>query len=118
MNSEKMTVKGACPQDCPDTCAFIYTVENGRLIDVKGDPQHPVTQGRLCTKLNDFAKHHYHPDRVLYPMKRVGPKGAGEFERISWDEALGEIKSRWTGLSMNSGPQRSCRAATSARRVS
>jgi anaerobic selenocysteine-containing dehydrogenase len=98
MSSEKTTVKGACPQDCPDTCAFIYTVENGRLIDVKGDPEHPVTQGRLCTKLNDFAKHHYNPNRVLYPMKRVGPKGAGEFERISWAEALGEIKSRWTRI--------------------
>ncbi|MET4239747.1 molybdopterin oxidoreductase family protein [Bradyrhizobium sp. RT10b] len=98
MSSEKTTVKGACPQDCPDTCAFIYTVENGRLIDVKGDPEHPVTQGRLCTKLNDFAKHHYNPNRVLYPMKRVGPKGSGEFERISWAEALGEIKSRWTRI--------------------
>ncbi|MBR1123149.1 molybdopterin-dependent oxidoreductase [Bradyrhizobium lablabi] len=98
MNPEKTTVKGACPQDCPDTCAFIYTVENGRLIDVQGDPKHPVTQGRLCTKLNDFAKHHYNPDRLIYPMKRVGPKGAGEFERISWAEALGEIRNRWARI--------------------
>jgi anaerobic selenocysteine-containing dehydrogenase len=98
MKSEKTTVKGACPQDCPDTCAFIYTVENGRLVDVRGDPNHPVTQGRLCTKLNDFAAHHYNPNRVLYPMRRVGPKGAGEFERISWAEALAEIKSRWARI--------------------
>ena len=98
MNAETRTVKGACPQDCPDTCAFIYTVENGRLTNVRGDPQHPVTQGRLCTKLNDFASHHYNPNRVLYPMRRVGPKGTGQFERVSWEEALGEIKSRWTRI--------------------
>jgi len=98
MTSEKTTVKGACPQDCPDTCAFIYTVENGRLVDVRGDPNHPVTQGRLCTKLNDFAAHHYNPNRVLYPMRRVGRKGAGEFERISWADALAEIKRRWSRI--------------------
>ncbi len=105
MNSEFTTIKGACPQDCPDTCAFIYTVEKGRLIDVKGDPDHPITRGRLCTKLNDFAAHHYNPDRILYPMKRVGAKGAGEFKRISWDEALSEIKSRWSGIIDEYGSQ-------------
>lgn len=105
MTPGKKTVKGACPQDCPDTCAFIYTVEDGRLVDVKGDPKHPVTQGRLCTKLNDFAAHHYNPNRVIYPMKRVGPKGAGEFERISWAEALSEIKSRWTRVIDEFGSQ-------------
>jgi len=98
MTSEKTTVKGACPQDCPDTCAFIYTVENARLVHVRGDPNHPVTQGRLCTKLNDFAAHHYNPNRVLYPMRRVGRKGAGEFERISWADALAEIKRRWSRI--------------------
>ncbi len=106
MNTEtKTTIRGACPQDCPDTCAFIYTVENGKLVDVTGDRDHPVTQGRLCTKLNDFASHHYNPNRLLYPMKRVGPKGSGEFERISWDEALAEIKTRWTGIINEFGSQ-------------
>jgi len=105
MHAEATTVKGACPQDCPDTCAFIYTVKDGRLIDVKGDPKHPVTRGRLCIKLNDFAAHHYNPDRILYPMRRVGPKGAGQFERITWQEALAEIKTRWTSIIDEYGSQ-------------
>ncbi|SCY84596.1 molybdopterin-dependent oxidoreductase [Rhizobium sp. NFACC06-2] len=105
MDGETMTIKGACPQDCPDTCAFIYTVKDGRLIDVKGDPKHPVTRGRLCIKLNDFTAHHYNPDRILYPMRRVGPKGAGEFERITWQEALDEIKRRWTAIIDEYGSQ-------------
>jgi anaerobic selenocysteine-containing dehydrogenase len=92
------TVRGACPQDCPDTCAFIYHVEDGKLVEVTGDPAHPMTRGGLCVKLKDFAEHHYNPDRILYPMKRVGPKGSGKYERISWDEALSTIKSKWTEI--------------------
>ena len=92
------TVRGACPQDCPDTCAFIYHVEDGKLVEVTGDPAHPMTRGGLCVKLKDFAEHHYNPDRILYPMKRVGPKGSGKYERISWDEALSTIKSKWTKI--------------------
>lgn len=91
-------VRGACPHDCPDTCAFIYTVENGRLTDVRGDPDHPMTRGGLCLKLKDFAAHHYNPDRILHPLKRVGPKGSAQFARISWDEALAEIRDRWTAI--------------------
>ncbi|MGV1768126.1 molybdopterin-containing oxidoreductase family protein [Rhizobium rhizogenes] len=105
MTSERKIVRGACPQDCPDTCAFLYTVEDGKLLSVRGDPEHPVTQGRLCTKLNDFAAHHYNPDRILYPMRRVGAKGAGQFERITWSEALAEIKSRWSGIIDEFGSQ-------------
>ncbi len=93
--SETKTVMGACPQDCPDTCAFLYHVEDGRLVEVAPNSEHPMTKGNLCVKLKDFAEHHYNPDRLLYPMKRVGPKGSGEFERISWDEALSTIKSKW-----------------------
>ena len=85
--AETRTVRGACPQDCPDTCAFIYHVEDGKLVEVTGDPAHPMTRGGLCVKLKDFAEHHYNPDRILYPMKRVGPKGSGKYERIGWDEA-------------------------------
>jgi anaerobic selenocysteine-containing dehydrogenase len=80
---ETKTVRGACPQDCPDTCAFLYHVEDGKLVDVTGDPNHPMTRGGLCVKLKNFAEHHYNPDRVLYPLKRVGPKGSGQFERRS-----------------------------------
>jgi anaerobic selenocysteine-containing dehydrogenase len=97
-SAETKTVRGACPQDCPDTCAFIYHVEDGKLVEVTGDPAHPMTRGGLCVKLKDFAEHHYNPDRILYPMKRVGPKGSGKYQRISWDEALSTIKSKWTEI--------------------
>ena len=105
LSTETTTVRGACPHDCPDTCAFIYHVEDGKLVDVTGDKHHPMTRGGLCVKLNDFASRHYNPDRILHPMKRVGPKGSGAFERISWDEALAEIKSRWTGIIDEYGAQ-------------
>jgi anaerobic selenocysteine-containing dehydrogenase len=104
-SAETKTVRGACPQDCPDTCAFIYHVEDGKLVDVTGDPAHPMTRGGLCVKLKDFAEHHYNPDRLLYPMKRVGPKGSGKFARISWNEALSTIKSKWTDIIDQYGSQ-------------
>jgi anaerobic selenocysteine-containing dehydrogenase len=104
-SAETKTVRGACPQDCPDTCAFIYHVEDGKLVEVTGDPDHPMTRGGLCVKLKDFAEHHYNPDRLLYPMKRVGPKGSGKFTRISWDEALSTIKSKWTDIIDQYGSQ-------------
>ena len=90
------TKLGACPHDCPDTCAMIYTVEEGRLTGVKGNPDHPMTRGALCTKLNDFERHHYNPDRILHPMRRSGPKGSGQFTRITWTQALDEIFSRFS----------------------
>ena len=95
---ETKTVRGACPHDCPDTCAFLYHVEDGKLVEVTGDPAHPMTRGGLCVKLKNFAEHHYNPSRLLHPMKRVGPKGSGQFERISWDEALATIKTNWTDI--------------------
>jgi anaerobic selenocysteine-containing dehydrogenase len=104
-SAETKTVRGACPQDCPDTCAFIYHVEDGKLVEVTGDPAHPMTRGGLCVKLKDFAEHHYNPDRILYPMKRVGPKGSGKYERISWDKALSTIKSKWTEIIDRYGSQ-------------
>jgi anaerobic selenocysteine-containing dehydrogenase len=102
---EAKTVRGACPQDCPDTCAFIYHVEDSRLVEVTGDPAHPMTRGGLCVKLKDFAEHHYNPDRILYPMKRIGAKGSGKYERIGWDEALSTIKSKWTDIIDQYGSQ-------------
>ena len=99
------TFHGGCPQDCPDTCAMTYTVKDGKLIDVAGKPEHPMTRGGLCVKLKDFADHHYNSERVLYPLKRKGPKGSRQFERISWDEALSEIKQRWTGIIQEYGAQ-------------
>ncbi|KUI25461.1 molybdopterin-dependent oxidoreductase [Mycobacterium sp. GA-2829] len=102
---ELTIVRGACPHDCPDTCAMLYHVEDGKLVDVTGDPAHPMTRGGLCVKVKNFQEHHYQPDRLLYPMRRVGPKGSGAFERITWDEALAEIKARWTAIIDEYGSQ-------------
>ena len=85
------TIIGACPHDCPDTCSMITTVEDGRAVSVAGNKDHPFTQGRLCVKVNDYQERVYSEQRVLYPMRRAGPKGSGEFSRISWDDALSEI---------------------------
>lgn len=84
-------VKAVCPHDCPDTCALHVTVENGIATSVKGDPAHPTTAGVLCTKVSRYAERTYHPDRLLYPQKRIGKKGEGKFVRISWDEAIATI---------------------------
>jgi anaerobic selenocysteine-containing dehydrogenase len=91
------TVRGACPHDCPDTCALVTTVEGGRATRIQGDPDHPFTQGFLCAKVNRYLERTYHEDRLLHPLRRVGPKGPGgsvRFERVGWDEALADIADR------------------------
>jgi anaerobic selenocysteine-containing dehydrogenase len=87
-------VHAACPHDCPDTCALRVTVEDGRVVRLVGDPDHVPTAGALCTKVARYAERTYHPDRVLHPLRRIGPKGAGRFERVSWDVALDDIATR------------------------
>lgn len=87
-------VRATCPHDCPDTCALLVKVEDGVATEVKGDPEHPTTAGVLCTKVSRYIDRTYHPDRVLYPMRRVGRKGEGKFERISWEQAIDEIATR------------------------
>ncbi|HEX8274045.1 MAG TPA: molybdopterin oxidoreductase family protein [Longimicrobiaceae bacterium] len=87
-------VRGACPHDCPDTCAMLVHVRDGRAVRVQGDPEHPVTQGFLCTKVNRYVERTYHPDRLTVPLRRVGPKGEGRFEPATWDEALDDIARR------------------------
>jgi len=99
-------VRGACPHDCPDTCAMLVTVENGRATKVAGDPDHPFTRGFLCAKVNRYVERTYHRDRLLHPMRRVGPKGSGRFERVSWDDALREIGARLNEIRTSSdGPE-------------
>lgn len=98
-------MKGACPHDCPDTCAFITTVEEGKAVSIQGDPSHPITQGFLCIKLNHYLEWVYNPRRVLYPHRRVGPKGSGQFERITWQEALELISSRFREIKARYGPE-------------
>src|SRR5512138_1591863 len=103
----KRVVHAACPHDCPDACGVLITVEDGRATKIQGDPAHPFTRGFLCAKVAKYLDRVYSPQRVLYPMRRVGPKGpAGEspastqtFQRISWDEALSEIAHRFKRIS-------------------
>jgi anaerobic selenocysteine-containing dehydrogenase len=89
-------VHGACALDCPDTCSWVVTVKDGRAVKLQGDAAHPFTRGVLCNKVNGYIAYSQSPDRLLYPLRRVGPKGAGRFERISWDAALDEIAERFT----------------------
>ncbi len=103
-NQLTTTHHGGCPHDCPDTCSMVFEVEDGKLTGVKGNPDHPMTRGGLCVKLKDYEKRHYHPDRLLYPMRRTGPKGSKEFERITWDEALDTIADKWKAIIEEDGP--------------
>jgi len=99
-------VFGACPHDCPDCCALETQVdEQGRAVSVRGRSDHPVTRGWLCAKVNRYLDRVYHPERLLYPMRRVGPKGSGAFGRISWDEAITEITERWRDIIARYGAQ-------------
>lgn len=93
-----LTVHGACPHDCPDTCGVLSVVRDGKAVEFRADPHHPVADGWLCAKVRPYLDHVYHPDRVLYPLRRVGPKGAGTWQRITWDDALAEIGSRWKSI--------------------
>src|SRR5258707_11934914 len=128
----KQVVHAACPHDCPDACGVLITVEDGRATRIQGDPEHPITRGFLCAKVAKYLDRVYSPGRVLYPMRRIAPKGpatsvadAGEgaratqgrnfaahgqpraavptqseshWQRISWDEALDEIASRFRAI--------------------
>ena len=84
-------VLGACPHDCPDTCALLTTVQDGVAIKVQGNPDHPHTAGVLCAKVSRYAQRTHHPERLLQPLQRSGPKGSGQFVPVSWDHALAEI---------------------------
>jgi anaerobic selenocysteine-containing dehydrogenase len=95
-------VLGACPHDCPDTCSMLTTVINGVAIKVQGNPAHPHTDGALCTKVSRYTERTYHPDRLLHPLKRVGAKGAGQFERVSWGAALQDIAARLQAIASRS----------------
>jgi anaerobic selenocysteine-containing dehydrogenase len=130
----KQVVHAACPHDCPDACGVLITVEDGRATKIQGDPEHPVTRGFLCAKVAKYLDRVYSPDRVLYPMRRVGPKGpvAGQrscaphdrvrdpvphnqnphtdpdpqtWQRISWDEALDEIAARFRAVANEFGSE-------------
>jgi anaerobic selenocysteine-containing dehydrogenase len=94
-SAPSVLVRGACPHDCPDTCATLAEVRDGRAVRFVADADHPVTQGWLCAKVRPYLDRVYSPERLLYPLRRVGDKGSGEWERISWDEAIAAIAGRW-----------------------
>lgn len=100
------TVRGACPHDCPDTCSTIVTVRDGRAIRIQGDPAHPFTNGFLCAKVNRYLERTYHKERLTTPLRRIGRKGEGRFQPVSWDEALGDIAARLRAIADSpDGPQ-------------
>src|SRR5215472_14093039 len=106
----KRVVHAACPHDCPDACAVLITVEDGRATKIQGDPEHPVTRGFLCAKVAKYVDRVYSPGRVLYPMRRIGPKGPASdaaqiWQGISWDEALNEITSRFRSVAAEFGSE-------------
>jgi len=91
-------VKGACPHDCPDTCALEVHVKDGIALKVTGSAEHGPTAGVLCTKVARYTERTYHPERLVHPLRRVGNKGEGRFERISWEEAIASIAKRLSVL--------------------
>jgi len=102
---ELRQVRGACGHDCPDTCSWVVDVRSDMAEALRGDPDHPFTRGTLCAKVDHYLDRVYHPDRVLFPLKRVGPKGESRFERVTWDEALTDIAARWRRITVESGAE-------------
>lgn len=100
----RQKIYGACPHDCPDTCGVITEVVDGRAVEFYADPDHPVTDGWLCAKVRPYLEHVYHPARLQYPLRRVGPKGSGQWERLSWSAAMAEIARRWQEIIAQYGP--------------
>jgi anaerobic selenocysteine-containing dehydrogenase len=100
-----LLVRGVCPHDCPDTCGVVTEVRDGRAVAFRGDPDHPVTRGWLCAKVRPYLDHVYHPGRLLHPLRRSGPKGSGQWQRITWDEAVAEIVGQWRQVIAESGAE-------------
>ena len=96
---------GACPHDCPDTCAWLVTSKNGRIVKLEADKNHPFTRGVLCPSTENYLSDVVqHSDRLLYPLRRTGAKGEGKFERTTWDQALDDIAARMKRVIQEDGP--------------
>ncbi len=103
--SATTVIPGACPHDCPDTCAWLVTTENGKITKLEADKNHPFTRGVLCPSTENYLSDVVqHPNRLLYPLRRTGAKGEGKFERVTWDQALGEIAARMKHIIQEDGP--------------
>ncbi|MET3728293.1 anaerobic selenocysteine-containing dehydrogenase [Fictibacillus halophilus] len=105
VDSKNGIFPSVCSLDCPDQCGLLLHKENGRIVKVEGDPEHPVTKGFICNKVRNMTERLYDEKRLKYPMKRVGAKGEGHFEQISWDEAINTITARWKDLLQNDGAE-------------
>ncbi len=103
--TETRIVRAVCGHDCPDQCSLQVTVGDGRVLRVAGDPAHPFTDGWLCGKVQNYEERVHSPDRILTPLRRVGPKGEASFSPISWDEALTEIVARWRDVQRRLGSE-------------
>ncbi|MDO9122829.1 MAG: molybdopterin-dependent oxidoreductase, partial [Deltaproteobacteria bacterium] len=101
---EVKKIRTAC-RSCHGGCGVIAHVKDGRVIKVEGDPDSPISHGTLCTKGLAITQLAYHPDRILYPMKRAGAKGEGKWERITWDEALNTIVEKFKKVIAEYGPE-------------
>jgi anaerobic selenocysteine-containing dehydrogenase len=102
---ERLRVRGACPHDCPDTCGIVTEVQDGEAVSVHGDSDNPITRGWLCAKVRPYLDHVYHRERLMYPLRRVGPKGGGQWQRISWEDAIAEIAASWKAIIAASGAE-------------
>jgi len=96
-------MRSVCPHDCPSCCSLEVAVSDGRIVEVRGDPEHPFTQGVICGKVRAYAERVHSPLRVRTPLRRVGPKGAGEFAPVSWDDAIATIAARWRAIAAEHG---------------
>ena len=98
-------INGTCPHDCPDACGIRTWVEQGRAVAFEAQPKHPVADGWLCAKVNPYLERVYHADRLTTPLRRTGNRGSGQWQAISWKEAIGEIAVRWKALITAHGPE-------------
>ena len=101
---KSVNVRVVCAHDCPDMCSLIAHVDNGKVVRVQGDPDHPYTAGVACGKVNRDADLVNSPERIATPLRRTGPKGSGQFTPITWDQALDEIAAKWKAIIKESGP--------------
>jgi len=98
-------LRSVCPFDCPDACGLVVDVEGGRAVRVRGDPEHPYSQGTLCPKMNGYDRTVHSPDRLTHPLVRTGPKGAGQFRRASWEEAIALVAGRFREIAARDGAE-------------
>src|SRR4051812_25498551 len=94
-----------CSLDCPDQCGLLVHKQDGKIVKIEGDPDHPITRGNICNKVRHMGERIYDSKRIKTPLKRVGPKGDGKFVPISWEEAIEAITNHWKKLIKDEGPE-------------